>query len=279
MAHTYSSSLPEAIKIKGTPGIQILRRAVKVGKDLGVWGEAGGGVFVSPEQLDEGYLTGSDEMQGWIDSKDGYLEPYRCDRRIRWVRLYLQYEDMVIRELGIELRPAWFHIVRHAIFNTTIERLPVFCAVFKSDGNIEALRFFDESLSNKTRSYIGQLFLSLPEVIRESYYSEDLKLERRNMSWWLWHHIGNRERRKKLGYGEIASLEGFYHRATVQTCIRNMDIELRDELNGQLLQRLLLTGESLGLDKNKVYDYLVEEGITPERGRPIDDFDDLGNLL
>jgi len=82
-----------------------------------------------------------------------------------------------------------------------------------------------------------------------------------------------------MSHGEIASIEGFYPRATVQTGIRNMDVKLRNELNGQLLQRLLLTGESLGLDKNKVYDYLVEVSIAPERDRPIDDFDDLGKLI
>lgn len=43
---------------------------MKVSRDLGVWGEEGGGVFESPEQLDEGYLIGSDEMQRWVDGKD-----------------------------------------------------------------------------------------------------------------------------------------------------------------------------------------------------------------
>jgi len=70
IAHTSPSSIPEAIKTKGTPGKQIWRRVVKVHKDLGVWGEEGGGVFVSPDQLDERYLIGSDEMQRWVDGKD-----------------------------------------------------------------------------------------------------------------------------------------------------------------------------------------------------------------
>ena len=98
------------------------------------------------------------------------------------------------------------------------------------------------------------------------------------MIWWLWYNVGHKEHKKTLSYGEIASAVGI-PRSTIQTAVGRFNRKLRENLDGKLLERLLLTASSVGLGNNLTYNTLVDRGFVPRREREIDGLDELDKLI
>ena len=94
----------------------------------------------------------------------------------------------------------------------------------------------------------------------------------------LWRHVGHREHKRTLSYGEIADLAGTA-RSSVQASVERYNRKLKEGLDSKSLERLMLTAHGLGLGYNLVYNTLVEHKLVPKREREIDSFDQLDKLI
>lgn len=272
------SALPDAIMIDGAPADTVWRELVQITTRLGFFGEDGGGILLSPRDLDVDHQTKMSDNKGWLEGEDGYLEPYPRPGQPRWIELFQHYEQLEYSKINLEIRPAWFHLANFAFFNAPIGRLSVFCGTFNTQRQIEGVRFLDDNTSDQARAFIGKELLGMPIVLREQLSGDALKRERQEMIWWLWHNVGHKEQKKTLSYGEIADIAGT-KRSSVQTTVERFNKRLRKQLDSKLLGRLLLTGGRLGLGYNLIHNTLVKQGLAPAREREIDGFDKLDKLI
>ncbi len=270
-------SLPEPLRIDGTPAEPVWNILTNSARQMGLYGEDGGGVMISADDLDEKYLARMVPQQNDYEGENGFLEPYRIGDVPYWVTLFYQYEELEYAKSDIERRPAWFHLANYAFFNIPVTRLPVFLGVFEN-GKISTIRFLDECLSDRARDFISKALLGMPIELKKRLDTKTLRYERQEMTWWLWHNVGRRQYRRKLSYGQIANITQV-QRSSIQSAVGRFDRKLRDKLDGKLLERLLHTYHSLGLGYNMTYQTLVRQGLAPPRERGIDSFDELDKLL
>jgi hypothetical protein len=239
-------------------------------------GENGGGVILSPDWIDEGYLASNKQIIEWDESESGYLKPFPLPGMPNWINLYHGYDGLSFQ--SIEVRPAWFHLAKHIFFNVLLEGLPIFFTSFTGKGNIERITFLDSNLSDEARNYVGKLLLDMPLQLKQPANSSSLKKESREMVWWLWHNVGHKNQKRKLSYNDIADIAGT-SRSSVQTAVERFTRKLKDNMNRYLLGRLLQMANSCGLGSNLTYKALVQKGVVPNRERDIDSFDDLDKLI
>ncbi|MFC2038747.1 hypothetical protein ACFLUG_03140 [Chloroflexota bacterium] len=270
-------SIPESLRIEGVPADQIWNGLIIFTEQTGLFGEDGGGIVLSGD-LDEKQMLNVFPRKGWDEGDDGYMEPYQIAGEPQWITQFHQYEDAEYTNLEIETRPAWFHIADHAFFNTPMTRLPVFICMFTEVGKIERIRYLDDGHSDQARDFIGKALLGMPIKVKKLVDTKTLKQDMQEMTWWLWHNVGHWERKQLLSYLEIADIIGTA-KSSVQTTVLRFNVKLKDQLDGKLLGRLLRASASLGLGYNFTYKTLVEKGLAPDRGREIDSFDDLDNLI
>jgi len=192
--------------------------------------------------------------------------------------MFQTFESYQQTPRDIEIRPAWFHLANHAFFNAPVQRLPVFYGTFNNKGKVEILRFLDEYLSDRAREYIGKALFGLPIKLRKQANKSALKHERQGMVWWLWHNVGYEEEKRPLSWREIANI-AHTSRSSIQTAVERFHRKLKNDMDRQLLGRLLRTGSGVGLGYNKIYKTLVQQGLAPPREREIDSFDDINNLI
>jgi len=270
-----NKSFPEHLKIEGMPALLLWDELSTLIRDVGLFGESGGGVLyegVTPESLSEIIADRTAE-----ENKNGNLEISTHPGRPYWMRLFEGYEVPPDTKQFLEIRPAWFHIANYLFFNIPVTRLPAILVVFSQRGHVSTLKFLDEDISDLARDYVGKLLLQLPIELRQGYGTSKLIRENRNMTWWLWHNLWHPEYKCSLSYERIANICGM-KRGTVQMGIRAFESQLREHMNSHLLGTFLQQGARMGIGYNKLYEYLVEKGLVPARDRLIDDFDDVFSL-
>ena len=272
------TKLPDHIRLDDMPAENVWHEIVQFTTNLGYYGEEGGGVLLSSQDLDGGQLNKISDSMGWEEGRDGYLESYRRPSQPLWMDLFRNYEEVTDPEPAIEIRPDWFHIANHVFFNAPIQRLAVFCGVFDTQGKIDRVQFLDENLSDQARALIGGAVFSLPIELWKQLSGNAISRERQEMIWWLWYYVGRKEHKKTLSYGEIADAAGI-PRSTIQTAVGRFNRKLREKLEGKLLERLLLTANSIGIGDNLTYNTLANLGLVTKREREIDGFDELNTII
>jgi len=270
------SSFADPLRIKGMPAKQVWGILADSARQMGLFGETGGGMIMSPDDLDKKQLAGMTPKKGKYEGENGYMEPYEISEP-RWVTLFHQYEGLENAKLEFETRPAWFHLANYAFFNVRITRLPVFFCVFE-EGNINRIRFLDNSLSDRARDFIGKVLLGMPIELKSQLDTETLRRERDEMTWWLWHNVGHQALKRTLSYNEIADI-ALKSRSSIQTSVARFGRKLKEKLDGKLLERLLRASSNLGLGYNMTYNILVRQGLAPAREGEIDSFDELDKLI
>ena len=272
--------IPEESKLEKIPAESIWEEISGITKELGLFGERGGGIYISDQEVNANYLAESVKSNVQNKGADGDVKSHKNPGKPRWMTLFEDYETWGSANLDIELRPAWFHITNYALFNTPDLRLPVFYASFKSDIKLTTLQFLEEDrISHEGLNLISQTVLSIPTKLRELTETKALKREYRNMVWWLWHNIGYNDTKGPISLGEITMKEKVGSKSSVQRAINSFDKTLREKMDRQLLGRLLTTAISLGLGYGSVYRYLTEKKLVPHRNREIDDFAQFDELL
>lgn len=272
------SSLPDTLRIDGMPGGQVWNLIVIFARQTGLFGENGGGLVFTANDLEEIYLAKIAQQKIRYERENGEdIEPQQIVEQLHWITLFRQYGEVEYSKYQLELRPGWFHLANYAIYNTPLTRLPVFLGVFEK-GKISGIRFLEDTLSDEARDFIGKVLLKMPIEAKKQLDIDNLVREKKEMAWWLWHNVGHRERNKTLSYREIADI-AHIQRSSIQTAVGRFDRKLRNKLDGKLLERLLRTSQSLGLGYNITYQALVERGLVPSREREIDAFDELDKLL
>ena len=271
------SSLPEILRIEGMPSEQVWSNLVYFARQMGLLGENGGGIIISPNDLDEKQLNRMVTQEGNYEEENGYMEPYKIAGKPHWITLFHQYGDLEYTKLEIEMRPAWFHLANYAFFNAPVTRLPVFLCVFE-EGKIDRIRFLDDELSHRARDFIGKELLGMPIELKKQLDVDAIRRERNEMTWWLWRSVGHREHKLTLSYGEIADIT-LISRSSIQTSVERFGLKLKEKLDGKLLERLLRVSSNLGLGYNMTYHALVRQGLAPPREREIDSFDELDSLI
>ena len=271
-------SIPDVLKIDGVPADLIWQEIVAVAKELHLYGESGGGVFLPPQYMDENYLASTEQIAGWYEGEDGYLESYKPPKTQHWITLFHTYESYHLSAQDIEIRPAWFHLANHAFFNAPVQKLPVFYGTFTEEGRLERVHFLEDNLSDRARDFIGKALLSMPIKLKQLVNIDALRREDQEMTWWLWRNVGHDDHKRTLSWGEIQAITGS-PRSSIQAAVERCTRQLREKLDGQLLGRLLRTASSLGLGHNMTYGILVKQGLAPAREREIDSFDELDRLI
>jgi len=271
-------SLPDMLRIDGSPASLVWQEIITVTKELNLCGEAGGGIIITPHALDEDYMAKTETQTGWQEGEDGYMESYRLPGTPLWISMFQDYEVNTPSPPEIEMRPAWFHLANYVFYNVPIQRLPIFCCLYTEELRLDTLRFLTDSLSDRARDFIGKSLLTIPMDLKRRENAISPRRERQEMAWWLWRNVGHREHKRILSYGEIADIT-MTPRSSVQTAVARFARRLKDELDNNLLERLLLTSRSLGLGYNLTYNTLVNQGLAPAREREIDDFDDITKLM
>jgi hypothetical protein len=270
----------EEPKLYRIPAESIWEEISGITKELGLFGERGGGIYISDQEVNAKYLAESVKSNVQYTGVDGDVKSYNNPGKPRWMTLFEDYETWGSANLDIELRPAWFHITNYAFFNTPNLRLPVFYASFQSNVKLKTLQFLEgDWISHEGTDLISQTVLSIPTAIRELTENKAFKREYRNMVWWLWYNIGHENIEGTLSLGRIAQKEKVGSKSSVQRAINSFDKTLREKMDRQLLGRLLTTAISLGLGYGSVYRYLTEKKLIPHRNREIDDFDQYDELL
>lgn len=267
------SKLPLHMRLHDIPADNVWREIVQVITNLGYCGEEGGGILLPPRDIDEAQQINIKENIGWSEGKDGYLESYQRPGHPLWLDNFQDYEQI---EMDMEIRPAWFHIANYAFFNAPIRRLAIFCSIYNTEGKVDRIRFLDDDLSNQARALIGDMVFSLPIEMWQKLNGKAISRERQDMIWWLWYNVGHKENKKTLSYGKIANI-GDTSRSSIQTAIGLFNKKLRNKLDGKLLERLLMTANSVGLGNNLTYNTLADLGLVTKREREIDGFDILDN--
>lgn len=271
------SSFPDILRIKGMPAKQVWGMLADSARQMGLFGETGGGMIISVDDLDEKRLARMTPKKGKYEGENGHMEPYKVVEEPRWITLFHRYEGLEYAKLEIETRPAWFHLANYAFFNTPVTRLPVFLCVLE-EGTIDRIRFLDDGLSDRTRNFIGKVLLGMPIELKSQLDTETLRRERDEMTWWLWHNVGHQAHKRTLSYGEIADIART-SRSSIQTSVARFGRKLKEKLDSKLLERLLRVSSSLGLGYNMTYRALVRQGLAPAREREIDSFDELDKLI
>lgn len=272
--------IPDESKLDKIPAESIWEELSVITTGLGLFGEQGGGIYLSDQEVNANYLAEYVKSKLQYERVDGYVESYKHSGQPRWMTLFEDYKTWGGGNLDIELRPAWFHITNYALFNTTDLRLPVFYASFQPDLKLNTLQFLEnDRISHEGINLISQTILSIPTTIRKLTENKAFKREQRNMVWWLWHNIGYGNIKGTRSLGEIAQKEKVGSKSSVQRAINSFDKTLREKRDRHLLGRLLTTAISLGLGYNSVYRYLTDKKLVPDRDREIDDFDQLDELL
>jgi hypothetical protein len=271
------STLLESCRVTGIPADHVWNMLVNFAGQMGLFGEKGGGLLISPDLLEENKLTRVVPKNGVDEGDNGYLEPYQIAGEHYWITLFHRYEEPEYIESAVEIRPAWFHLANYAFFNVPISRLPVFLGVFAQE-NIDRIRYLDQTLSIQARKYIGNALHDIPIELKNQSDDETLKREKNEMTWWLWRNVGHLQYRRTLSYGRIA---GIAHapRSSIQTSVERFDQKLKDKLDGKMLEKLLRASNNLGLGLNMTYNTLVSQGLAPAREREIDGFDELDKLI
>jgi hypothetical protein len=145
------SGLSDHFKVEGMPAEPMWKDISIMVREMGLSGEAGGGIFECVTDLDDGCLGNLETPQHWEEDDDGYVRTAEYFSKPRWMMLFEDYEtftEPVEYSLEfIEIRPAWFHLANHIFFNASIRRLPIFCAVFSPNKQIEKLQFLHVDLS------------------------------------------------------------------------------------------------------------------------------------
>jgi len=271
------SSFPDILRIEGMPAEPVWNKLVNLTRQGGLFGENGGGIVISPDDLDERQLARMVPKKGDIEGENGYMEPYRIAGEPYWITLFHRYEEPEYARSEIETRPAWFHIANYAFFNAPITKLPVFLCVYE-EGKIDRIRFLDDELTDWARDFIGKELLGIPIELKNPLDIDTIRRERNEMTWWLWHNVGNREHRRTLSYGVLAHIART-PRSSIQTSVERFGRKLKEKLDGKLLERLLRASSGLGLGYNMTYNALVRQGLAPAREREIDSFDELDKLI
>ena len=256
----------------------VIAEIIAIIKKLKLFGEDGGGRALAPHWASESSLAAIEQQTGQYEGEYGYLESYQLPKIPNWITLFHTYESYQLSPQDTEIRPAWFHLTNYTFFNTPIKRLPVFYSLLTEEGKLETLRFLDNSLSDRARSYIGKALLDMPTQLKQQANIGILKRERQEMVWWLWRNVGHKDEKRPLSWREIADIAGT-SRSSIQTAVERFNRTLKDNMDRHLLGRLLSTGGSIGLGYNLVYKALVKQGLVPAREREIDGLDDLDNLL
>ncbi len=254
------------------PPPQVWSKIAKVIKILGLAGKPGGGLFVGSAELDRADLLRPVKPQRQTDGEDGYMAPYYLPEEPLWLVLFRQYRGVDLSDLGLEIRPPWFHIANYAFFNKPLSRLPIFWALVGSKGQLDSIEFLPGKLSAAAKELVGTRLLALPRQAEELVALLKDDKERRNMTWWLWRNVGHLDHRSPLSWGEISKLD-YYSTGAVRGAISGFDTKLRRGIDGQLLRQLLETGERVGLGREMVFNYLVRERLLPPKTRMPDDFD------
>lgn len=271
------STFADVLRIEGMPAEPVWNRLVNCTRQMGLFGENGGGIVISPGDLDERQLARMVPKKGNIEGENGYMEPYRIEGEPLWIILFHRYEEPEYARSKIETRPAWFHITNYAFFNATITKLPIFFCLYK-EGKADRIRFLDDELSDRARDFIGKELLGIPVELKNQLDTDTIRQERFKMTWWLWHNVGHSKYRRTLSYGEIADIARA-PRSSIQTSVERFGRKLKEKLDGKLLERLLLASIDLGLGYNMTYKALVRQGLAPAREREIDSFDKLDKLI
>jgi hypothetical protein len=272
------SELPEHIRLDSIPAHAVWQELVQIATQMGCFGENGGGILLSPPDLDADQLDHMRKQDIWQDAGDGYLEEHPGLSRPLWIDRFQNYEQIEDSEMDIEIRPAWFHIANHAFFDAAIQRLPVFVGTFDTQGKVSGIKFLDENLPDSVRQLITEMMMKIPVEIRNRFDSTTQKREQRDMMWWLWKNVGYHKRKGTISYGEIAQLTKV-SRSTVSTAVKRFDNKLHNKLDNKLLERLLLTAGHLRLGHNLTYNVLASRSLVPHRAREIDSFDQLDRLI
>lgn len=264
--------------IDGIPAMLIWPEIVEVAKELQLFGETGGGILEHPDDREGDYLKEHPTRIESREKDDGYMESYKLPDTFRWISLFKRYESYPLSPRDIEIRPAWFHMVNYAFFNAPIQKLPVFYCLFSKEGKMDSFRILDDTLSDTARSTIGKSVLTMPIEMKEQSSGYAVTREKREIIWWLMRNIGDKEKRRALSWQEIAD-NGNTARSSVKVSVERFDRKLKENLDGKLLERLLLEAGSLGLGYNLTYNALVKIGLVPARERGIDSFDELDKLI
>ncbi len=232
-------SLPETFRIHGTPAEPVWNTLTNIARQMGLYGEDGGGLIFSADDLDENHLARMVPRQSDYEDEDGYLYPFTVETEPAWITLFHRYEEFEYDKPEIEIRPAWFHLANYVFFDVPVTRLPVFLGVFEK-GKTSRIRFLDEGLSDRSRDFIGKALLVMPSQVKKQYDTNTIRRERQEMTWWLWHNIGRRQYKRKLSYGQIAQIAKV-PRSSIQSAVSRFGWKLRDKLDNKLLKRLLRT--------------------------------------
>lgn len=269
---------PEVFVIDGIPATLIWPEIVALAKELQLFGETGGGIIEHPDDMEGNYPTKDESRSSWQEDDDGYMESYKLPDTFRWISLFKRYASYPLSPRDIEIRPAWFHMLNYAFFNAPIRKLPVFYCLFSKEGKMDAIRFFDDTLSDTARDTIGKAVLTMPIEMKEQLSGYAVTREKQEIIWWIMRNIGDKEKRRTLSWQEIAD-KGDTARSSVKVSVERFDRKLKENLDGKLLERLLLEAGSLGLGYNLTYNTLVKMGLVPDRERGIDSFDELDKLI
>ena len=272
------SSLPEEYKLEGIPARLLWQELTALCRNLHCGGEEGGGLILTPDEAAAEWLSGTKEQRGYTEGDDGYLEPYVVPAIVRWIELFQQLDKMEALKLPLEVRPPWFHIARYTFFNVPIRRLPVFHGALTSGAKVNRFSFLDDSLSNDARELVANFLLAIPPALQSMLNDEDKRRETLMIRCWLWHHVGTKERKNGLTYGEIASLVQ-RPRSSIQAMVERFHRKLKGKLDAKLLGDVLHTSRGLGIGANLTYGKLFKLGFVPKRKREIDSFDDLDKLI
>lgn len=271
------SSFPDILRIEGMPAEKAWNLLLSHTREMGLFGENGGGIFISKDDLDERHLAGIVPREGSYEGENDYTESYNIPGEPHWINLFYQYEESEYATSKIEVRPAWFHLLNYAFFDVEITRLPVFLCVFEA-GSINRINYLDDVLSDRVRDYIGRALHEIPIQLKQKVNTDALRRQEQDMILWLWHNIGNREYKRPLSYQEIADIAR-KPRGSIQTAIDRFDRKLKENLDGKLLGRLLRSSRNIGLGINMTYRILAERSLAPTREREIDSFDELDKLI
>ena len=131
---------------------------------------------------------------------------------------------------------------------------------------MDTIRFLDDTLSDTARGTIGKSVLTMPIEMKEQSSGYAVTREKREIIWWLMRNIGDKEKGRALSWQEIAD-SGNTARSSVKVSVERFDRKLKENLDGKLLERLLLEAGSLGLGYNLTYNALVKIGLVPARER------------
>ena len=194
--------------------------------------------------------------------------------QLSWIDRYFDYKNLSRTDSTIEIRPAWFHVIKYAFFNTPIS-LPVVYCKYSLDGQIVDIRFLHDDLSDEARTVIGKVLLGMPKMFHKA--KDQLFQEVKQIRWFLLNRIGQHDTGPQT-YGQISSRE-LKPRTTVYESIKQFEKELKQGIDANLLGLILRTGMSIGLDVNFTYNALVAQGYLSERTREIDGFDNIDKLL